>query len=157
MPPEHNPDAVEEYVVYKKDQDGEWKEVARTKNTRALVKGLKWMTTHEFQVVATNSTVTRISSGETSESIFPSSLVSAAGVGAGAATSLFLPYAFKQNKSYGGESQLTQFQSNFLSIVTLQLSIALAPITAPILALATAAHFKVEFAEYQEGGDLTDE
>ena len=25
MPPEHNPDAVKEYVVYKKDQDGEWK------------------------------------------------------------------------------------------------------------------------------------
>ena len=99
------------------DQDGEWKEVARTKNTKALVKGLKWMTTHEFQVVATNSTVTSLSSGETSESIFPSSLVSAAGVGAGAATSLFLPYAigasceaFKQNKTYGGESQLTQFQ-----------------------------------------------
>ena len=161
MPPEHNPDAVEEYVVYKKDQDGEWKEVARTKKTKALV---KWMTTHEFQVVATNSTVTSISSGETSESIFPSSLVSAAGVGAGAATSLFLPYAsckaFKQNKSYGGESQQTQFQSDFLiglSIGTLPLSIALTPITALILALATAAHFKVEFAEYQEGGDLTDE
>ena len=167
MPPEHNPDAVKEYVVYKKDQDGIWKEVARTKNTKALVKGLKWMTTHEFQVVATNSTVTSLSSGETPESIFPSSLVSAAGVGAGAATSLFLPYvigasceAFKQNKSYGGESQLTQFQSDFfvgLSIVTLPLSIALAPITAPIFALATAAHFKVEFADYQEGGDLTDE
>ena len=123
--------------------------MARTKNTKALVKGLKWMTTHEFQVVATNSTVTSISSGETSESIFPSSLVSAAGVGAGAATSLF-SYAsceaFKQNKSYGGESQLTQFQSDFLiglSIATLPLSIALTPITAPILALATAAHFKV--------------
>ena len=152
--------------MYKKDQDGEWKEVARTKKTKALVKGLKWMTTHEFHR-ATNSTVTSISSGETSESIFPSSLVSAAGVGAGAATSLFLPYAIgascealKQNKSYGGESQLTQFQSDFLvglSIATLLLSIALAPIIAPILALATAAHFKVEFAEYQEGGDLTDE
>ena len=99
--------------------------MARTKKTKALVKGLKWMTTHEFQVVATNSTV---SSGETSESMFPSSLVSAAGVDAGAATSLSLPYAigasceaFKQNKSYGGESQLTQFQSYFLiglSIVT---------------------------------------
>ena len=60
MPPEHNADAVEEYVVYKKDQDGEWKEVARTMKTEALVKGFKWMTTHEFQVVATNSTVTSI-------------------------------------------------------------------------------------------------
>ena len=88
--------------------------------------------------MATNSTVTSLSSGETSESIFPTSLVSAAGVGAGAATSLFLPYAigascetFKQNKSYGGESQLTQFQSDFLvglRIVTLPLSIALAPL-----------------------------
>ena len=67
--------------------------MVRTKNTKALVKGLKWMTTHEFQVVATNITVTSLSSGKTSESIFPSSLVPAAGVGAGAATSLFLPYA----------------------------------------------------------------
>ena len=41
--------------------------------------------------------------------------------------------------------------------MTLPLSIALTPITAPILALATGAHFKVEFAEYQESGDLTDE
>ena len=87
--------------------------MARTKNTKALVKGLKWMTTHEFQVVATNSTVTSLSSGETSESMFPSSLVSAAGVGAGAATSLFLPYAsceaFKQNKSYVGLNKLCFF------------------------------------------------
>ena len=167
IPPEHNPEAVEEYVVYKKAQDGEWKEVVRTKKTKALVKGLKCMTTHEFQVVATNSTITSLASGETSESIYPSALVSAAGVGAGAATALCLPYAigascegFKQNKSYGADSKLSQFQSDFLvglSLATLPLSIALTPITAPIFALATAAHFKVDFADYQEGGDLTDD
>ena len=72
IPPEHNPEAVEEYVVYKKAQDGEWKEVVRTKKTKALVKGLKCMTTYEFQVVATNSTITSLASGETSESIYPS-------------------------------------------------------------------------------------
>ena len=41
--------------------------------------------------------------------------------------------------------------------MTLPLSIVLAHITAPILAFATAAHFKVDVGEYQEGGDLTDE
>ena len=44
-----------------------------------------------------------------------------------------------------------------LSFAALPLSLALTPITAPIFALATAAHFKVEFADYQEGGDLTDD
>ena len=166
MPPEHNAEAVEEYVVYKKDKDGEWKEVAWTKKTKALVKGLKSMSTHGFQVVATNSTIS-LASGERSECIFPTALVLAAGVGAGAATALFLPYAigasceaFKQRKSYGGDSKLSQFQSEVLvslSFAALPLSVALTPITAPIFALATAAHFKVEFADYQEGGDLTDD
>ena len=61
------------------------------------------------------------------------------------------------NYYYGEESKLTQFQSEVLvalSFAALPLSLALTPITAPIFALATAAHFK---ADYQEGGDLTDD
>ena len=40
-PPLENPEAVEEYVVYKKIEGGEWEEALRTEKTRALVKGLK--------------------------------------------------------------------------------------------------------------------
>ena len=42
-----------------------------------------------------------------------------------------------------------------LSFAALPLSLTLTPITAPIFTLA--AHFKVEFADYQEGGYLTDD
>ena len=42
-PPKHNPEAVEEYVVYKRIKDGEWEEAVRTKKTKALVKGLNHM------------------------------------------------------------------------------------------------------------------
>ena len=40
-PPLENPEAVEEYVVYKRIEGGEWEEAVRTEKTRAMVKGLK--------------------------------------------------------------------------------------------------------------------
>ena len=54
-PPIHNPEAVEEYVVYKNEGDGDWKEAVRTEKTKVLVKGLITNTKHEFRVIATNS------------------------------------------------------------------------------------------------------
>ena len=79
-PPAHNPEAVEEYVVYRKAAGGEWEEVVRTETTRALVKELKSQTKYgsrvfykrypresvslesemyyEFQVVANSSILT---------------------------------------------------------------------------------------------------
>ena len=56
-PPQHNPEAVEEYVVYKNEGDGVWKEAARTNKTKVLVKQLESNTKHEFRVIAINSTV----------------------------------------------------------------------------------------------------
>ena len=75
LPPLENSEAVEEYVVYKRIEGGEWEEAVRTEKTRALVKGLvsrtKYRfekinvhsppievdknTTYDFQVVATNN------------------------------------------------------------------------------------------------------
>ena len=73
-PPKHNPEAVEEYVVYKRVKDGEWEEAVRTKKTRALMKGLKSHTSldvnvidiikvetdYELQVMAVNNIVTSL-------------------------------------------------------------------------------------------------
>ena len=53
--PEHNPEAVEEYLVYKKAQGGDWEEAARTEKTRVLVKQLESCTKYEMCVLATNS------------------------------------------------------------------------------------------------------
>ena len=54
-PPEHNPEAAEEYLVYKKAQGGDWEEAARTEKTRVLVKELESCTKYEMCVLATNS------------------------------------------------------------------------------------------------------
>ena len=54
-PPEHNPEAVEEYLVCKKAQGGDWEEAARTEKTRVLVKELESCTRYEMCVLATNS------------------------------------------------------------------------------------------------------
>ena len=40
-PLKHNPQAVEEYIVSKRTEGGEWEEVIRTKKTKALITGLK--------------------------------------------------------------------------------------------------------------------
>ena len=47
-PPLENPEAVEEYVVYKRIEGGEWEEAVRTEKTRALVKGHKSQTKYAF-------------------------------------------------------------------------------------------------------------
>ena len=56
-PPKHNPEAVEEYVVSIKAEDGEWEEVHKTKKTRALIKGLKTEKRYDVKVVSTNSVI----------------------------------------------------------------------------------------------------
>ena len=49
-PPLENPEAVEEYVVYKRIEGGEWEEAVRTEKTRVLVKGLKSQTKFRLNV-----------------------------------------------------------------------------------------------------------
>ena len=56
-PPEHNPEAVEEYLVCKKAPGGEWEGAVKTKKTRVLVKGLNSSTPYEMCVLATNTEI----------------------------------------------------------------------------------------------------
>ena len=55
-PPLHNPESVEEYVVYKRTEEGEWEEAVRTPKTSVVVKGLT-LCRNKFNVRATNSEI----------------------------------------------------------------------------------------------------
>ena len=181
-PPVNNPEVVEEYVVYKKEEGGEWEEAVRTKNTKALVKGLKSRTklefdgleiepfmlesdrTCEFQVVATNSTVTSLAMEHCS---FRSEASPAAmktfGVCTGVAASLCLPYiigwamkAFKEGDDFD-EAYFSGSKEKFLiglSVAALPVCIALAPITAPVLSVASAKWALNNLKHWE--GDLTE-
>ena len=117
-PPAHNPEAVEEYVVHKKLEGGEWEEAVRTKKTKVLVKGLKSCTMlrynglddidsymlgsdrkFEFQVVALNSTVTSLAKKYLSFAAEASpAAMKAFGVCTGVAGSFCLPYVIGKAK-----------------------------------------------------------
>ena len=185
-PPLENPEAVEEYVVYKKIEGGEWEEAVRTEKTRALVKGLVSQTkfsfvgikaddipidmdeatTYEFRVVATNSIVTSIEAKRTSGTEVTTAALAAFGSGTGAVGALFLPYvigkaqeAFKENKDFVPDSSdMSDKKQRFLiglSIAALPISLALAPVTMPTLAIAITMWGKHKIVEEQ--GDLTED
>ena len=182
-PPAHNPQAVEEYVVYKRIEGGEnWEEAVRTKNTKVLVKGLKSRsklefdgleidpytidsnTVYEFQVLALNSTVTGVGTKGSSKAEPSTAAMTTFGACTGATASLFLPYvvgrgieAFKGDKDYDdvclSESKERLFIG--LSIAALPVSLALSPVTAPVLAVATAKWGRNKLKEWE--GDLTED
>ena len=185
-PPKHNPEAVEEYVVYKRIKDGEWEEAVRTNKTRALVKGLKSRTKldldqvegikdidpfvlqskidYEFQVLAVNSTVTSLAT-KVSDGVEPSTAaMTTFGACTGVAGSLLLPYVI--GKAMDSMENDIQFELNTLSdskkklliglsIAALPVSIALSPITAPVLAVAGAKWGRNNLKQYE--GDLTED
>ena len=174
-PPEHNPEAVEEYVVYKRVKDGEWEEAVRTKKTRALVKGLKShnelhdvvgfenvyygaKTDYEFQVLAINSTVTSIETERSAKANPSTAAITTFGACAGAAASLLLPSTIGAAFNEANYAHLTKSSRKLLmglSIAALPVSFALLPITAPVLAvtLAKAARHTLKADE----GDLTED
>ena len=62
-PPKQNPEAVEEYVVYKRIGPGEWEETGRTTKRKLLLKGLKSDTLYNYQIIATNKTLMGLGHG----------------------------------------------------------------------------------------------
>ena len=184
-PPLKNPEAVEEYVVYKRIEGGEWEEAVRTEKTRALVKGLvsrtkfrfsgikvdsipidvDESTTYEFQVVAINSTARSLGTKRTEETEVTTAALATVGIATGAVGALFLPYvigraqkAFKENENFVlDSSEMSDSEQKFLislSIAALPISVALAPVTMPTLAIATAMWAKHKIEEDQ---DLTED
>ena len=62
-PPANNPEAVEEYIVRKRVESGEWEEAVRTEKRIAFLTGLRPHTKYDFQVLASNSLMQSLSSG----------------------------------------------------------------------------------------------
>ena len=174
FPPAHNPEAMEEYVVYKRIKGGEWEGAVRTKRTRVLVKGLKSHAEVEFygldgvdydakndyelQVLAVNSTVTSLATKRSSEAKPSAAAMTTFGVCAGGACSLALPYAIGVAIDERSDVYLSELNVELLkrlSIAALPVSIALAPITAPVLAVATAKALRNELKD--DEGDLTED
>ena len=174
VPPKHNPEAVEEYVVYKRIKGGEWEEAVRTKKTRALVKGLKShtkfdvdgldrvyygaITDYEFQVLALNSTVTSIATNKSAQAKPSTAATTAFGASVGVGGSLLLPYLIGMafdDTDYVNLSESNKKLLKGLSIAALPVSIALSPITAPVLAVALAKAARHTLKDYE--GDLTED
>ena len=161
-PPEQNPEAVDEYVVYKRIKEGEWEEAGRTERTRMMVRDLKSGTSYEFQVIAVNKTMMSVSSSESNSTEVSPVVATAISLGAGALCSLLLPTAieeaqsaFKQGKDIADTDICAKKILLFLglSIVALPVSIALAPVTLPVFTLATAAHRKQHYRQDPEESD----
>ena len=163
-PPEHNPEAVEEYLVYKKVQGGDWEEAARTEKTRVLVKQLESSTTYEMCVLATNSQIMGLA--RHGEDLM--TRASAADVAAHGAlnclpgTSLMLMAAGKLNPIGLTKQEILNSDRNFrirmalagaamtpLTLLMLPITGPFFPVTAVVCAFAGAAASKT--------GDLTEE
>ena len=171
-PPAHNPEAVEEYVVYKRVKDGEWEEAVRTKKTRALVKGLKSHTSldvnvfdiikvetdYELQVMAVNNIVTSLPTKPSAEAKLSTAANTTYGACLGVAASLLLPCvigAAFEEAHYVNLSESNKKLLKGLSIAALPVSIALSPITAPVMAVTLAAYARNDLKS--EEGDLTED
>ena len=112
-PPAHNPEAVEQYVVYKRAEDGCWEKAVRTDKTEVVVKGLKpsgvgsdivgdvfegrapreysldRTLTYMFEI---NSIVTGCSAGSRCETLPSTAATTAYSLAAGAYTAFFCPF-----------------------------------------------------------------
>ena len=158
-PPAHNPEAVEEYMVYKRAaKGGDWEEAARTKKTRALVKGLKSHMKYELHVMATNSLITSLASRMQTETEM-STAVTVAGVTAAAC--LAMP-AVIEGVARGGSNPVNEM-SRSGALLRLGLCAAVLPVTvvlSPIIAPVTVAAVTVVLAGCKMlhlEGDLSEE
>ena len=161
-------------MVYKRIKGGEWEEAVKTNKTRALVKGLKShtkfdvdgldrvyydaKTDYEFQVLALNSTVTSIATNKSAEAKPSTAATTAFGASVGVGGSLLLPYLIGMtfdDTNYVNLSESKKKLLKGLSIATPPISIALSPITAPVLAVALAKAARHTLKDY--AGDLTED
>ena len=163
--PEQNPEAVDEYVVYRRAEKREWEEAGRTERTRMMVRGLKSKTTYEFQVIGINKTVMSASYSEVGETAILPAVDNALTLGAGALGSLFLPVvigiaqeAFKHEEDFSDTdiSSAKMLSLIGLSIAALPVSIALAPVTIPVITVAAAAYKKQNNLEPEESDEELD-
>ena len=115
-------------------EGGAWEEVKKTKNTKALVTGLKSKKKFEFKVIATNSVMRSL--GNIEESITEASKVFAAAVGTGV-SALCSPVIAGGLIGIAIEtvtgSRLSKAAAVGVVAATVPLSLLISPVAAPIL------------------------
>ena len=158
-PPLHNPDAVEEYVVYKNEGDGDLKEAARTEKTRVLVKGLEPNVKHTFCVMATNSIISeglKINTQATTK--FSAGNGAVIGAVASLGTLSFFLRAANVPLPKRPDAPVLKTSTRLMLVTTgvvmLPFTLVLLPVTLPLAPLA-AAGFAIA-AVGSKTGDLTE-
>ena len=156
-PPAHNSEAAELYVVSMRDEDGAWKEVKRTKHTKALLTGLKSKKKYEFKVTAANEILISLANKNESETERSKTFFAAWGFASGVVCAPFtavgmLTCQVVDSIKYGSETTTTTSvkevkdkplfklsTSTTLGIMaaTMPLSLLLSPITVPLTTIGT--------------------
>ena len=177
-PPAHNPEAAELYVVSMRDEDGVWKEVKRTKHTKALVTGLKSKKKYEFKVTAANATLVSLANKNESETERSKTFFAGLGFAVGVVCAPFatvgmLTCAAVDGIKYGSKTTTTTsveevkdkptFKLSTTTILgitaaTMPLSLLLSPVTVPLMATGTTiaaviGSTKGDVTPVSEGGD----
>jgi hypothetical protein len=127
-PPVINPEAVEEYVVWKRIEGGEWEEVITTKKTKALVTGLKAHRKYEFNIIATNSLIKSLATSE--ECVTHLSKVVTASIG-GVLGLGVVPFAVMSWLDNSEKPKLSAAAAG-AAAATAPLALLLAPVTVPV-------------------------
>jgi hypothetical protein len=127
-PPEINPDAVEEYVVWKRIEGGEWEEVITTKKTKALVTGLKAHRKYEFNIIATNSLIKSLATSEKCTTEFSKAVTASIGGVLGIGVVPFVVMLLLDNS----EKSKLSAASVGAAVATAPLALLLAPVTVPV-------------------------
>ena len=155
IPPVHNPEAAELYVVSMRVEGGAWEEVKKTKHTKALVTGLKSKRKYDFKVTATNSVMISLENVEESETEWSKAARAAVGVSLAV---VFAPFAtagvfvcgiFGRDKY--GKSKWSTATKLGTGIATIPLSLLLSPVSVPLLSV----YFVHDQMKKCNVGDLT--
>ena len=134
IPPAHNPEAAELYVVSMRVEGGAWEEVKRTKHTKALVTGLKSKKKYEFKVIATNSMMIGLANVKKSETEKYKAAYGALAAGVGV-ISLPVTVGLTIAKMWEArcDTELSGTAAVGIVVATVPLSLLLSPVTTPIL------------------------
>ena len=152
IPPAHNPEAAELYVVSMRVEGGAWEEVKRTKHTKALVTGLKSKKKYEFKVIATNSMMIGLANVKKSETEKYKAAYGALAAGVGV-ISLPVTVGLTIAKMWEArcDTELSGTAAVGIVVATVPLSLLLSPVTTPILTV-----FLVKYMiNHHHTGDLS--
>ena len=152
-PPAQNPEAVDEYIIYKRvKKGGNWEEAVKTGITYAVVKGLKSQTEYEFHVISNNSGASSlVAETKTNPSTVTSGFVMSACFGL--ALPVGLEIAVRDPSALDRISHSGAYLRACLCALTLPVSLLLSPVTAPVGAVVGA----VDAATHNTTGDLSEE